>query len=195
MYKKSLLLAASVFLLANAALADDLKSILEKVNTYAAEGNYAKALEELSWAKKELDQKYNQKLSSLLPDTISGFTGEKAEINSAMGLTSIGRNYTKEGARVRLELQGGSGGGAGAGLGGLAALGQMAAMFGQQPGQQSMRIKGRTANLMNEGEEMTLFLDGGSMITLRKESGTADLKAIAEALDLDSIENYLKGKQ
>lgn len=194
MYKKSILLAACILLCSNIALADDLKSILDKVNTFATEGNYSKALEELSWAKKELDKKYNDKLAGFLPDSLSGFTAGKAEINSAMGFTSIAREYSKDGARVRLEMQGGGAGGSGAGLGGLAALGQMAAMFGQQPGQESMRIKGRTANLQKEGSEMTLFLDGGSMLTFRKESGTPDLKAMAEALDLDAIENFMKGK-
>jgi hypothetical protein len=194
MYKKSMLLAGSLLLFNTNAIADDLSSILEKVSAYAEEENYSKALEELSWAKRELDKKYNQKLSGFLPDTLSEFTGEKSEINSAMGFTNISRNYSKDGARVRIELQAGSGAGAGAGMGGLAALGQMAAMFGQQPGQESMRIKGRTANLMNEGKEMTIFLDGGSMLSIKNETGSAELRPLAEALDLDAIENFMKGK-
>jgi hypothetical protein len=190
---KKCVLAISL-MLPGAAYADDLKTILGKVETLAAEENYAKALEELSWAKKELDQKFNQKLSSFLPDTLGEFSGQKVEINSAMGFTNIGRSYTKGQDSARIEIQGGSASGSGAGLGGLAALGQMAAMFGQQPGQQSMRIKGRTANLQEENGEMSLFLDGGSMITIRKDRGTVDLKSMAEQLDLDAIEAFMKGK-
>ena len=192
MLKNSFILLFTVLIFTSNLKADELKSLLDKVNTYANEGNYSKALEELSWAKKELETKHNQKLVSFLPENLSGFSGDKAEINSAMGFTNIGKNYSKDGNRVRLELQGGGNGGAG--LGGLAALGQMAAMFGQQAGVENMRIKGRTANLTNEGSELSLFLDGGSMLTFRKDSGSADLKSMAEALDLDSIENFLKGK-
>jgi hypothetical protein len=190
---KKCVLAISL-MLPGAAYADDLKTILGKVETLATEENYAKALEELSWAKKELDQKFNQKLSSFLPDTLGEFSAQKVEINSAMGFTNIGRSYTKGQDSARIEIQGGSASGSGAGLGGLAALGQMAAMFGQQPGQKSMRIKGRTANLQEENGEMSLFLDGGSMITIRKDRGTIDLKSMAEQLDLDAIEAFMKGK-
>lgn len=189
MIKKSLF-AASLILLPSGVMADELKDILAKVETLATEENYSKALEELSWAKKDLEAKHSQKLGSFLPDTLGDFTASKLESNSVMGMTQISRVYASGNNKVSVEIQGGSGPG---GMGGLAALGQMAAMFGQQPGQATMRIKGRTANHQEENGEMIVYLDGGSMLTARKQSGSIDLKNIIEAIDLDAIEKFMKG--
>lgn len=193
--KKTALITLCIALGSNVAFADDLKSMLAKVEQLSTEGNYAKALEELNWAKKDLEQNYLKKLTSYLPDTINEMTGAKPEFNSAMGFTNVSRQYSQGGNSVKVEIQGGSAGGAQAGLGGLAALGQMAAMFGQQNGQATMRIDGRTANLNEDNGELTVFLEGGSMLNIHKTSGTVDLKSIAEGLKLDDIEKYMKGSK
>jgi len=189
MIKKSLF-AASLILLPSGVMADELKEILTKVETLATEENFSKALEELSWAKKDLETKYNKKLGGFLPDTLGDFTAGKLETSSAMGMTQISRVYASGNNKVSVEIQGGSGAG---GMGGLAALGQMAAMFGQQPGQETMRIKGRTVNHQEENGEMIVYLDGGSILTVKKQSGSIDLKDIVEAIDLDGIEKFMKG--
>jgi hypothetical protein len=192
--KKIYILAIALALNTNYVLADDLKSMLTKVEQLSAEGNYSKALEELNWAKKDIEQNYLKKLTSFLPDTLNGLQGAKPESNSAMGFTNVSRQYTEGANSVKIEIQGGSAGGAQAGLGGLAALGQMAAMLGNgQNGQATMRINGRTATLNEENGELTIFLEGGSMLTIHKTSGTADLKAVAEGIKIDDIEKYIKG--
>ncbi len=191
--KKIVLTTVLIALSSNVAIADDLKSMLAKVEQLSTEGNYSKALEELNWAKKDLEQNYLKKLTSFLPDTVAGMTGAKAESNSAMGFTNVSREYSQASNAVKIEIQGGTSGSPQAGLGGLAALGQMAAMFGQQNGQATMRIDGRTANLNENNGELTVFLDGGAMLNIHKTSGNVDLKAIAEALKLDDIEKYMKG--
>ncbi|HMO18528.1 MAG TPA: hypothetical protein PKA63_09620 [Oligoflexia bacterium] len=190
----TLVLAVGFVLVPSISAADELKKILEKVEQYVADENYAKALEELGWAKKELEGKYNEKLAALLPDTLADFTGAKTETNSVMGFTTISRIYSNSGNSFRLELQSSSGS-AGGGLGGFAALGQMAAMFGQQAGQSSLRINGRTANLQEENGEMVIYLDGGSMINIKRESGKINFKTIAEAIDLDAVEKQVKGSK
>lgn len=191
--KKIALTTLLLALGSNIANADDLKTMLTKVEQLSSEGNYSKALEELSWAKKDIEQNYLKKLTSFLPDEINGLTGAKPEFNSALGFTNVSRQYSKDGTSVKVEIQGGTAGSPQAGMGGLAALGQMAAMFGQQNGQATMRINGRTANLNESSGELTVFLEGGSMLNIHKSSGTADLKAIAEGLKLDDIEKYMKG--
>ncbi len=191
--KLYLSIGLSVLLFSSSAIAEDIKTLLDKVQQYNSEGNYSKALEELTWVKKELETKYMSKLGDFLPETLAGYTGGKVSTSSALGMNQVSKTY-KNGANVAdIEINSGSAGGASAGMGGLAALGQMAAMFGQQPGQSTLRIKGRTANLQEENGQMTLFLDGGTMINIKKSSGTVDFKAIAEALDFDAIEKFMKG--
>lgn len=192
---KYFLVLAALLLSSRTVIAEDLKTILNKVEQLSSEGNYSKALEELSWAKKELETQYLAKLSTFLPETIGELKGGKVESNSAMGFTNVSRTYTGGSNSVKVQIQGGSAGGAQAGFGGLAALGQMAAMFGGQNGQATMRINGRTATSNTAKGELTVFLEGGSMLTLQKESGSPDLKAVAEAMKLDEIEKFIKGSK
>lgn len=191
--KKALLVIFLITTSSTNVFSEDIKALLDKVQQYNSEGNYSKALEELSWVKKELETKYMAKLGDFLPNTLAGMTGAKVETSSALGMTLISRVYTNGANSAKVELNSGSGGAASAGMGGLAALGQMAAMFGQQAGQTSLRIKGKTANLQDGSGEMTIFLDGGSMLTIKKQSGTVDHKALAEGIDFDAIEKFMKG--
>ena len=183
----------SALCLSTAAHAEDLSAILKKVEQLNTEGNYSKALEELSWAKKELEDQYLKKLVTFLPDTLNGYTGDKPDSSSAMGFTSTSRVYKSGANTAKIEINGGSGAGAQGGMGGLAALGQMAAMMGQQSGQSAMRINGRTANLQEESGELTVFLNGGTMLVIRQEAGKVELKAMAEAINMEAIEKYLSG--
>ena len=87
-----------------------------------------------------------------------------------------------------------------AGLGGLAALGQMAAMMGGgTPGSDTFRIGGRTATLQatpgSSSSDLTIFLDSGSMLKIESYDGVSGdvLKQMAENLKINDLDNYLKG--
>ena len=197
--KLHLLLAlASLSLVASPVFAEDLNEIFTKVNEQVTKKNYSKALEELGWARKELEKLHREKLQSYFPNQLGDFSGGKFEANSALGFTNIERSYSKADATIRLSLVGESGGGQG--LGGLAALGKMAAMFGEQAGQESFRIAGRTATLTqqegSDSAELTIFLESGSMLKLEQSSGAqgSALKTLAEKLDLAGLDGYLKGQ-
>lgn len=180
--------------------AEDVNEIFKKVNEYIAKKNFPKALEELNWAKKEIEKQNQDALRSFLPDQLAGFTGEKFEANDAFGISNIERSYRKDSTTVKVSLTGGSGSGAGA-FGGLAALGSMAAMMGAQQGtgHDTFRISGRTATLdLEEGSSngsLTVFLESGSILKLEMDSGATrdSLKSVAEALKLNDLDNYLKG--
>ncbi len=180
------------------AQAEDINAIFKKVNDLVAAKNYPKALEELGWATKELEKLNSQQLQSFLPDEVAGFTGKKAEINSALGMTNIERKYTKEKMRLKIAITGGSSGGANQGLGGLAAFGRMAAMMGGGQGQNTFRINGRTASMedRDDGGLLTVFLESGAMLTLElnNASDSATLKTVAEGLDLNKMDNYMRGQ-
>lgn len=179
--------------------AEDLNAIFKKVNDLIAAKNYAKALEEMGWAQKEIEKMNVVQIQSYFPDSLTGYTGSKFESNSALGMTNLERHYTKGTETIKLSLSGSSAGASGAGgLGGLAAFGRMAAMMGG-PGQDTFRISGRTANLQKEdgsAPQLTVYLDSGSVLTLEGQNGaTADsLKAMAEALKINDLDNYLRGQ-
>lgn len=181
------------------ARAEDLTEIFKKVNEYVGAKNYAKALEELSWARKEIEKMNSGQIQSFFPDSLAGFTGGKIEANSALGFSNLEREYTKGELAVRVSLTGGGEGLAG-GFGNLAAFGKMAAMAeGGGSGRDTLRIGGRTAvlNQDNEGNsaDLTVFLDSGSILKFESSSGAKGdtLKSMAEAIKVADLDAYLKG--
>lgn len=181
----------AVLLISSFSLAEDINKIFTKVNEYVAEKQYSKALKELSWAEKELQKLHSAKLQEFLPESLAGYTGGKPESSSAMGFMSTERTYSSGGSKVKVSILGGSS----AVTSGLAGLGAMAAAFGaMDPTVETLRIDGRTATLRKDNiPELTVTLDGGAMIKLEGLKGESDLKAIAEALNLEELEKYLKG--
>lgn len=192
-------IALAVLVVSSNLRADELDSTLTKVRDLVSQKNYSAALEELSWARKEIEKMNSGQIGTFFPDQLAGFTGRKLESSSAMGFTNIERAYSKGSTELKVSLTGGSSGGADAGLGGLAAIGKMAAMFGgNTPGQETIRIQGRTAMLESESStpNLTIFLDSGSILKIEMTSGKdiAAVKEVAGALKLDELEKYLKGK-
>ena len=183
----------------NPASAEDLNTILKRVDDFVQQKNYSKAMEELDWARKEVEKMHVKRVQEFLPDNLAGYTGQKFDANSALGFSNIERDYKQGKKDVKLSLTGGSGGGAAA-LGGLAQLGRMAAMFGgNTPGNETIRIQGRTATL-ETGESsasMTVMLDSGSILRLDGSSGVSseDLKSIVEGIKIEELDSYLKGSK
>jgi hypothetical protein len=190
---KNIFFYASLLLVVNIqnVIAEDLATLMKRVQDYASQENYSKAIEELSWVQKELEKMNMKKLEAFLPNDLSGFKGGKVEQNSALGMTNMERTYTKGSETVTVSV---TGGGAGSPLGGLAGLGRMAMAFGGQPGMDSFRISGRTANLNEQGDssDLTIFLDSGSMLNIKGANGDT-LKKLAEAMPIDAMDKYLKG--
>lgn len=176
-------------------MAEDVNEIFKKVNQYVAEQNYPKAIEELSWAKKEIEKLNSTKIGSLLPAEVNGFTGGEVKVQSAMGLDNIERDYSGNGKKINLSVTGGGVGGAMGGLAGLARMGMM--MGGQQPGVDSFRVDGRTATLDTTGTkaELTVFLDSGSILRIEGQKGidAETLKSFAEGLKISNLDNYMRG--
>lgn len=195
----NLLCAASLFSVAVlaggiTARAEDINEVFKKVNEYVAQKNYPKAMEELQWAQKELEKLNQQRLTELMPKTIEGFVGEEPEIQSAMGFTTIERQYTKGEQGIRLSIAG-----AGSAGGGLAGIAKMGMMMGAQAGKDQFRIDGRTASLDTTGlPELTVFLESGSMLSLRSSDESVDgatLKKFAQGLKVGELDSYLQGSK
>ncbi|MBP9838699.1 MAG: hypothetical protein KBC84_08290 [Proteobacteria bacterium] len=179
------------------AYAENLNDILKRVNDFVAQENYPKAMEELSWANKEIEKMHSTKLGQILPAEVNGFKGEAAKMESALGFTNVSKVYKNGSKVIKLNMSGASSQGGLGGLAGLAKMGMM--MGGAQPGMETFRIKGRTANLdtQDSSPKVTVFLDSGSMLNIEAEDGVdaEAVKTFAEAIDVEKLDNYLKGSK
>lgn len=177
-----------------AAHAEDLKALLEKTNKLVEEKNYPGAINELNWAQKEIEKLHQQRLVEILPKDVQGFTGNDPEIQTALGFTTLEREYQKGEQSITMSISGGAGGDGLGGLAGLAKMGMM--MGGTQQGVDKIRIGALTASLDTTGTpELTVFLDSGSILQLRSSEGVDSdtLKKFAEGLKLTELDSYLKG--
>lgn len=198
---KLVLTTSLCFLFASAPLiADELENDFKKVKELVDQKAYSKALTELSWVKSKIEKLSVQRVQEFFPETLSGYTGGKFESSGALGMTSVERTYTKsDGGSIKVSLAGGSGGQNNP-FAALAGFGKMAAMFpgAQTPGQETVRIAGRTA-ILESGEgkdaELTVFLDSGSMLKLesRDKDITGTLKSMAEGIKIAELDEYLRG--
>ena len=177
------------------ALAEDINEVFKKVNEYVQQKNYPKAMEELTWAQKELEKLHQERLSELLPAEVAGFKGGDTQVQQMMGFSNIEREYTNGDKNIRLAITGTSGT---EGMGGLAGIAQMGMMMGAtQPGRDQFRISGRTASLdtTSGSPELSVFLESGSVLQLTTGEGVDGpaLKKFAEALKIGDLDTYLKG--
>jgi hypothetical protein len=177
------------------ALGEDINDVFKKVNEYVQQKNYPKAMEELTWAQKELEKLHQQRLSELLPADVEGYKGGDTQVQQMMGFSNIEREYTNGDKNIRLAITGTSGTD---GMGGLAGIAKMGMMMGAtQPGRDQFRINGRTASLdtTNSSPELSVFLESGAVLQLTTSEGVDGpaLKKFAEALKIADLDNYLKG--
>lgn len=174
---------------------EELKDLLARVQKFADEKNYPKAIDELNWVQKELQKRNGQELKRFFPDEVKGFKGDKLKVSTALGFSQVERVYAEGERTISLSLTGGSAAG---GLGNLAQLGQFAALAGSQPGQETLRIQGRTAQLEGDEESqynLSIFLESGSVLKLDASEGisSSQLKEFAESLMLEQLDKYMKG--
>jgi len=172
---------------------EDPLPLLDNVAGFVKSGDYARALEELGWARKSIEALHAAHIETFLPDSLAGMTGQPARTQGAAGLVNVSREYADGGTRVTVSLTEAAGAGAG-----LAGLGRMAAMMGAQgTGMNAFRIQGRTATLddRNPGRNvLTVFLNSGAMLKLESRTPKLEeglLNRMAEALPLDDMDKYL----
>lgn len=195
--KKAIIAASllSSLLLTSSAYGEDINDVFKKVNEYVQQKNYPKAMEELSWAQKELEKLHQERLSELLPAEVNGFKGGDTQVQQMMGFSNIEREYTNGEKSIRIAI---TGTGGTDGMGGLAGLAKMGMMMGAtQSGRDQFRISGRTATLdtTNDSPELSIFLESGALMQLTTGDGVNGdaLKKFAESLKIAELDTYLKG--
>jgi len=62
------------------------------------------ALEEAEWCREGLQQLKQAQTLAIFPDSVAGYVGGQVKNEGAMGITSLGRTYKKDGNSIELEL-------------------------------------------------------------------------------------------
>ena len=195
----AILLGLSCLLLGiQPAKADDLNTIIKRMNEFVAQENYPKALEELSWATKEVEKMHSGKIAKVIPATVNGFVGDAPKFQSVMGFSSIERQYKKGSDSIHVSIEGIASSGAGGAAGGLAGIAKMGMMMGGEEGAETTRLDGHTASVRTAGNpEITVVLDSGAILKMRAQ-GNVDaetLKSFAENMKISDLDNYLRGSK
>jgi len=141
------------------------------------------AIEEATWCLTGLKQLKDEIKLSLFPDALQGFEGGKIENESIMGISTIKRNYTRDGQKLTVSLiSTGSAGGPLAGLGDLGKL--IGALEGAGGGGgKKIRIQRRTVVVTDEG--------GKGALTVQLKSG-GTLQVESRDLDSDGLVNFMR---
>jgi len=163
------------------------------IETKAEAGNYAKALKELEWYRKDLEQKHIDKIKSMLADKAGECEGGEATVNGAMGMMNIERTYRCPGGDVDFSLAGGTGA-AQSGIGGMAALGRLGAMMGAGS-QNQVRVGDLTGNIEDKSRgvaKLTIFMQSGMICSL--EGPKELLEGVAKGAGLSPLDDYLMGR-
>ncbi len=172
------------------AAAQDLDSC-DGFMRYVERENYPRALEELNWCQRGIQELHYEKIGSILERDAAGYSAGEASYEAAMGFSTVEIDYSGGNGDVHLEVMSGAGGAAAA-ASGLGALASMASAFGvSSSDMKQVRVAGMTGTLEDkDGEvELILTMDGGIVLTWTGPDLDA-IKGIAEEIVPD-LEDYL----
>lgn len=183
------LLTTSVALVARA---DNVTDLMENSKKNYEQKRYFKAIEDLEWAIKELNNLHFQKLKTYLPSEVAGYTLSDSG-GDVIGIRGLDRTYNQEGTgkSVSINLVSGSAA-SGGGLGAFMSMASMAT--GMNPNSQMAMVKGRKGTLLvepeNESATLIFSLPNNVVITLESSGFTTgdEAKKFAELIDFDGLE-------
>ena len=173
--------------------ADEIDKIAAKVSEYINAGNYPKALEELAWYQKEVEKLHFARILDFFEEELAGYKRQQPKIQSTVRLSTVEAIYSNESEQIKAVLTGSSGGSVGT-MGGLAALGHLAAMQGAAAGQDPFRLNGFTATLNHQRRrpELSIFLHSGWILKIvAPDAKTA--RSFANVFPTVELNEYLKG--
>ena len=106
---------------AQAQTAEDASAACLEAARMIEENDFTNALDEAKWCVESLEQLKRERAFTVFPDEIDGFVGGELQNESALGMSMIERDYTRDGDIISVSLISGVAGG-GFASGGLAAL-------------------------------------------------------------------------
>ena len=188
----SLTLAAAIVgsLTVVPAAAQDLEGC-DSFQRYVGQENYPKALEELTWCRRSVEDLHYDRIKQIVERTVLGYEPDGATVEGAMGMSMIESTYSNGSDRITLELTSGGAMGS-AGATGLGALAGLAGAFGvRNQGTRQVRVAGLTGQLEEEDDEasLTLTLDSGMIIVVTGPDADT-VEEFAEEI-IPDLEDYL----
>ncbi len=184
-------------LLSSTALADNVTDLLNSAKQNYTSKNYAKALEDIEWARKEISSQHLKRMKAFFPASIGGMKGKDVEGGDAMGIRGVSRRYqnSDQTQSVTISFLSGSNTASGNGLG---ALMSMASSFGLMNGGSNSKVvieKGYRGQFVQEDGDrtgtLTFNLRGGRIIIIETVgyTGSAMAEKAAKMLNIAKIEN------
>ena len=160
---------------AQAQTAEDASAACLEAARLIEENDFANALDEAKWCVESLEQLKRERTFTVFPDEIDGFVGGELQNESALGMSMIEREYSRDGDIISVSLiSGGVGGGFGAG--GLAALAQLG--LGAGGAGKKIRVQKRTVIDMSESSGNAQFLvqlkSSQGMLTISSDNLSSD---------------------
>lgn len=192
-------LCAALMALPGTAMADEIGDMIKRGLKLYEEGNLSQSMEELNFALAQMRQKKADSLTSIFPDSPSGWKAEKAVSESAGaglmgGGISASRSYKQDGGsgRAKVEIMTDS------------PLIQSMAMLLSNPmflqggkNGKLIRLKGQKAILKDSGKRAELQMLVDNKILVKAEASRTDnaaevAKALGEKLDMDKLKALTK---
>jgi len=158
---------------------------------YVEREDFPRALEELNWCKRSVEDLHFARIQSIMDRPIAGFSPEEITIEGALGFATIVGIYSNGSTEVEFSLTTGSAAGSAASAG-LSALSGLASSLGvRSRGSDQVRIAGLTGQIQEQGRGVNLMLtmDGGVVMNI--EGDDADIvEEFAEDI-IPDLEDYI----
>jgi hypothetical protein len=178
--------------LSGSVRADNVTDLLQSAEQNYQSGKYAKALEDLEWAKKEISKRHLEELKKYLPANVEGYTQEDPSTGSMMAVNACSRTYTQVGTGNTIEvniISAGAESGMGAFMGMAAAMGAMGGMGGEM-----ILSHGKRGSLVvdaaGKSATATFTLARNVIVTIEGNGFTdgEEVKRFAQLIDLAALE-------
>jgi hypothetical protein len=158
---------------------------------YVERENYPRALEELNWCKKSIEDLHFDKIREIIDRSIDGYDPDEISVEGAMGIAMVEATYSNGSDEITLRITtvAASGSAAASGLGALSGLASSLGIRSRNSDQ--VRVAGLTGQMKEEGDGMALMLtmDGGVVLTFEGPDSDS-LEAFAEDI-IPDLEDYL----
>lgn len=188
---KVMALMLGVMLITNAGWADDVTDSINEALKYYKEGAYTDAVGSLNYASQLIQQKKGEKLESMLPKPLEGWTAQEATsqaVAAAMmgGGLSAEQSYSKENSSVDIKIITDSP--IMQGMMMMFSNPMLAASDGgklQKIGRQKAIVK---YDAQNKSGDINVVVANRFLVTIEgSDVSEADLKAYAKAVDYDKL--------
>ena len=189
-----LVVCTFIFFTSFAVKADTVEDLLKSANDNYKAKKYAKALEDIEWAKREISNLHLELVKAMLPENLPGYETQEIDGDNMFGMHNVSRNYVKDDKSIKISIAGSQGNQGGSGLG---------AIFGMAAAFQSMDANTKSKMVVVQGRKgqfnldpsngtgtLTFTLNNNVFVSIETHGFTDEVEAkkASELLKFDEIE-------